>query len=203
MFFAVFYRKTLLRIVTSPKVEHKSFQNGDLIFQTSLSSQSQAIQLATNSKYSHCGLVYEKNGKFFVFEAIQPVKNTPLEDWIVRGKDGKFVLKRLVDSDKILTPPVLFKMKAVGEKFAGKNYNLTFEWSDENIYCSELIWKIYKRAAGIEIGKLEKLKDFNLDNPAVKAKLQERYGTNIPKDEKVISPAAIFESDLLMTVAAN
>jgi hypothetical protein len=139
MFFAVFYRQTLQRIVTPAKVEQKSFYNGDLIFQTSLSSQSQAIQLATNSKYSHCGLVYEEDGKFYVFEAIQPVKKTPLKEWIERGKDGKYVLKRLVNANKILTPPVLVKMKAVGEQFAGKNYDLAFEWSDENIYCSELI----------------------------------------------------------------
>ena len=42
-------------------------------------------------------------------------------------------------------------MKNEGEKFKGKNYDLTFEWSDDKIYCSELIWKIYKRSTGIEI----------------------------------------------------
>ena len=33
-------------------------QNGDVIFQTSGSSQSKEIQLATNSKFSHVGIVY-------------------------------------------------------------------------------------------------------------------------------------------------
>lgn len=32
-------------------------QTGDIIFQTSLSSQSQAIQLATHSDYSHTGMI--------------------------------------------------------------------------------------------------------------------------------------------------
>ena len=59
---------------------NEGIKNGDLIFQTSLSSQSQAIQLATNSKYSHCGIVYIENGQFYVFEAIQPVKTTPLDE---------------------------------------------------------------------------------------------------------------------------
>jgi len=30
--------------------------------------------------------------------------------------------------------------------------------------------------------------------------MKERYGTNIPLNEKVISPAAMFESDLLMII---
>src|SRR5437867_163185 len=25
-------------------------------------------------------------------------------------------------------------------------YDLTFEWSDDKIYCSELVWKVYERA---------------------------------------------------------
>ena len=52
-------------------------KNGDLIFQTSLSGQSKAIQLATKSKYSHCGLIFKDGNDFFVFEALQPVKHTP------------------------------------------------------------------------------------------------------------------------------
>ena len=69
-----------------------------------------------------------------------------------------------------------------------------------SIYCSELIWKIYKRATGIELGKLQKLKDFDLTNETVKKKHKERYADKIPTDETVISPAAIFECDKLETV---
>ncbi|MFD2890759.1 YiiX family permuted papain-like enzyme [Flavobacterium chuncheonense] len=181
-------------------VENNEIKNGDLIFQTSLSGQSKAIQLATNSKYSHCGIIYKENGKFYVFEAIQPVKTTPLDKWISRGKDGHYVIKRLKNAEEILTNETLQKMKNEGEKFKGKNYDLTFEWSDDKIYCSELIWKIYKRSTGIEIGKLEKLSDFDLSNETVKKKMKERYGDNIPMEELVISPKAIFESNLLITV---
>jgi len=178
-------------------------RDGDLIFQTSLSEQSKAIQLATKSRYSHCGIIYGENGRYYVFEAVQPVKPTPLDEWIVRGKDGHFVIKRLKNADEILTVETLEKMKREGEKFIGKDYDLTFEWSDEKIYCSELIWKIYQRAAGIEIGKLEKLSDFDLTSEVVRQKMKERYGDKIPMSETVISPAAIFDSELLMTVKSN
>ena len=161
--------------------DNNEIKSGDLIFQTSLSGQSKAIQLATKSKYSHCGLIYKDGKDYFVFEAVQPVKRTPLDKWIARGQDGKYVIKRLKNADEVITPETLSKMKQVGDKFKGKNYDLTFEWSDDKIYCSELIWKIYERGAGIEIGKLQKLSDFDLTNDAVKNKMKERYGDNIPK----------------------
>jgi len=179
------------------------FQSGDIIFQTSQSNQSKAIQLATHSKYSHVGIIYENKGSFSVYEAVQPVKITPLNKWIKRGLNSHYVVKRLVNAEEVLTPAVLMKMKTVGKQFKGKDYDLYFEWSDDKIYCSELVWKIYKEATGIEIGELEELRDFDLNNKAVKQKLNERYGDNIPLDEKVISPAAMFNSDQLITVFEN
>ena len=191
------------KIEVKQLADNDEIKNGDLIFQTSLSGQSKAIQLATKSKYSHCGLIYKDGNEFYVFEAVQPVKRTPLDKWIARGKDGKYVIKRLKNAGQVLNSSTLTKMKQVGDQFNGKNYDLAFEWSDEKIYCSELIWKIYQRATGIEIGKLEKLSDFDLTNEAVKQKMKERYGDKIPTNEIVISPAAIFDSELLMTVKSN
>lgn len=178
-------------------------KNGDIIFHTSLSSQSKAIQLATKSTYSHCGIVFKEGNQFYVFEAIQPVKKTPLNSWIKRGKGNKYVVKRLKNADQILTPAVLKKMKQLGDAFNGKNYDFTFEWSDDNMYCSELIWKIYKRTTGLEVGKLQKLKEFDLSSDIVVEKMKSRYGNKIPFEETVISPSAIFESSLLKTVIAN
>eukprot|EP01029_Cantina_marsupialis_P007680 TRINITY_DN1867_c0_g1_i1.p2 TRINITY_DN1867_c0_g1~~TRINITY_DN1867_c0_g1_i1.p2 ORF type:complete len:224 (-),score=31.22 TRINITY_DN1867_c0_g1_i1:2746-3417(-) len=175
-------------------------QDGDIIFQTSTSAQSKAIQLATKSKYSHMGMIYKKEGKAYVFEAIQPVKLTPVKEWVERGKRKHFVVKRLIDADKILTESVKKDMRLLAEDFLGKNYDIYFEWSDERIYCSELVWKIYKQAANIEIGKLEQLSDFDLTSAPVKQKLKERYGTRIPMGEKVISPAAMIGSNKLRLI---
>ncbi|OQP50247.1 YiiX family permuted papain-like enzyme [Niastella populi] len=197
------YRLDSAKSEVKPTTCNEIIKNGDIIFQTSLSGQSKAIQLATKSKYSHCGLIFKDGNDFYVFEAVQPVKWTPLNRWIARGQDGRYVIKRLKNADQVLTFATLLKMKQVGNKFNGKNYDLTFEWSDEKIYCSELIWKIYQRATGIEIGKLQKLSDFDLTNEAVKKKMKERYGDKIPLDEIVISPEAIFDSELLITVKSN
>ena len=179
------------------------FQSGDIVFQTSLSDQSKAIQAATNSPYSHCGIIFIQQGAPYVFEAVQPVKLTPLKKWIARGKDGSFVVKRLKNADSVLTPQVLAEMEAEGAKHAGKSYDLTFQWGDEEMYCSELIWKIFERSASIELCATERLGDFDLLQPDVAVKLKERFGENIPLDEPVVSPGALFDSPVLVAVAAS
>ena len=89
-------------------------RDGDLIFHTSLSVQSRAIQLATHSPWSHCGIMYKEAGNWQVFEAVQPVKRTPLADWVARGQGGHFVTKRLRDAKAVLTPTALARLKAAG-----------------------------------------------------------------------------------------
>jgi len=182
---------------------HANLKNGDIIFQTSTSSQSIAIQAATNSKYSHMGIVYLEANEYFVYEASSTVKLTAINEWINNGLDGKYVVKRIKDSENILTTDALKRMKKMGEKFKGKGYDKYFEWSDEKIYCSELVWKIYKQAVNIELGSLEKLSDFNLTAKEVQDILNERYKGKIPYNEIVISPAKIFNSDRLVIVEEN
>lgn len=71
--------------------------NGDIIFQTSSSGQSSAIQIATKSQYSHMGIIYLEAEKPWVYEAGGTVTLTPLESWTARGMEGHFVIKRLRD----------------------------------------------------------------------------------------------------------
>jgi hypothetical protein len=177
-----------------------TLHEGDLIFHTSQSAQSQAIQLATHSPYSHCGLLYKANGEWQVFEAVQPVKLTPLARWVARGQGQHFVVKRLRDASTVLTPSALARLRAAGQPMLGHGYDLAFEWSDARIYCSELIWKVYDRGLHRQMGQLQQLRDFDLSHPAVQAKLRERYGAQLPLSEPVISPASIFSSPELVTV---
>jgi hypothetical protein len=175
-------------------------QEGDMVFQTSQSKQCEAIKIATNSKFSHCGIVFIRDGKKYVFEAVQPVKHTPLEAWISHGKGNHFVVTRLKNASTVLNPQTLQKMKAYANGLNNKDYDLYFEWSDDMIYCSELVWKIYKNGAGIELCPLQKLKDFNLKYPKVQAILAERYGNNIPLDESVVAPSNLENSKIVTTV---
>lgn len=184
---------------TTKKSNVNDFKNGDIVFQTSQSTQSKAIQLATHSTFSHCGIMVLKGKKVYVLEAVEPVKLTPIDAWIKRGKNNYYVVKRLKKSIKINNVAIQ-KMNKIGASYLGKHYDLSFNWSDNKIYCSELVWKIYKYGANIEVGKLQQLKDFDLKNPIVEQKLKDRYRKNIPYNETVISPDEIFNSDKLETI---
>jgi hypothetical protein len=176
------------------------FREGDIIFQSSSSSQSKAIELATRSRYSHCGIVVKVGNRLYVYEAVGPVRYLPLQEWIALGKGGRYALRRLKNANTLLTAEAMDKIRKVGETFKGKPYDFTFGWSDERIYCSELVYKIYSRALGLKVGKIRRLGDFDLTHPAVRKELRERYGENIPLEEPVVSPQDIFESDLLVSV---
>lgn len=178
-------------------------KEGDLIFHTSKSSQSQAIQIATNSKYSHMGILYRNDTDWFVYEAVQPVKLTPLKEWINRGEQKHYVIKRIKDHQKHLNSSGIEKLKTIGKTFYRKDYDLQFQWSDDRIYCSELVWKMYKQAFNIEIGSLEQFGDFDLSEEVVQSKVKERYSGELPKDEWVITPDRMFKSNMLMTVQSN
>ncbi len=176
----------------------EDLRDGDIVFHSSKSAQSAAIERATNSPYSHMGVILHRDGKPFVYEAIATVRYTPLASWTARGDGGKYIVKRLKAG---LTAAQTRKLHAAAAGFEGKPYDLYFEWSNERIYCSELVWKMYQRALDLEIGPRQKLREFDLSAELVRAKMRERYGSSVPLDEPVISPAAIFASTLLEVVS--
>jgi hypothetical protein len=191
-----------LTITTGGALSTAVLRDGDVIFQESRSAQSRAIQLPTKSRFSHMGILFSRSGHWYVYEAVGPVKFTPLDAWTRRGRGGHFVVKRLRNT-ALLTPATTARMHDVAKSYAGKPYDLYFEWDDRRIYCSELVWKIYKGAVGVELGQLQKLRDFDLRDPLVRKKLTERYGMRIPLEEPVISPGAMFNSEKLVQVLSR
>lgn len=173
------------------------YQTGDIIFQTSKSAQSIVIQKATHSPYSHMGMLVNKNGKLWVLEAIQPVKYTAFNDWVSRGVKRQYVVKRFNKGLSKQQQNILLKYT---EKYLGKPYDIYFEWNDDAIYCSEIVWKAYNDALGIQLAPLQKLQNFDLSDTQVKTLMKQRYGQHIPLQETVIAPKAIFESKQLILV---
>lgn len=169
-------------------------RTGDLVFHTSRSRQSRAVQAATGSRWSHMGLVVvDPSGTPWVWEAVGPVKRTRLSTWRARGTG--FLARRLEDADAVMTPAAEKELVRTAKQLAGRPYDLWFGWSDTYIYCSELAWKAYHRALGLEVGERETLGDFDLSAPGVAALVKQRYPQGVPTDEPVISPKAMAEAD--------
>lgn len=187
-------------LVTSCIAGNLPLREGDIVFQSFPSSQTKAIQLATKSQFSHVGMILKHNGKLMVYEAVGPVKFTSVNSWIKRDVKKRFVAKRLKNANNILTKQNLSKLTTIALTFEGKPYDFVFNWSDDKLYCSELVWKTFHRALNIDIGNLRKLKNFDLSSPEVKEILDERYPDGVPLEETAISPQDVFQSSSLITV---
>lgn len=176
-------------------------QEGDIVFSSSKRGQGEAIIAATGSPYTHCGIVFEKDGKMMVLEAVQPVGVVTLERFISLSEPGTFTAKRLKTA---VTPALYQKARSWAQNQVGRDYDARFLWDDTNLYCSELVWKIYQKA-GVELCPPRKFRDYDLEKPAVKKIIQQRFGAmdRVPMDEKVVAPSDIAGSTMLSEVPVN
>ncbi|MGB6221206.1 YiiX/YebB-like N1pC/P60 family cysteine hydrolase [Haloferula sp.] len=173
-------------------------REGDIVFQGNAGPQSDAVRAATDSPYTHCGLVFVQNGKLMVMEAIQPVQVTPLERFIQRSLPSTFHAKRLKNP---VDPASLAKGRAWAAKQAGLPYDVQFQWDDKKLYCSEFVWKAYAEA-GVNLCEKRPFKSYNLDRPQVRKIIDQRYGgiDKLPLEEPAVSPGDLAASPLLIEV---
>jgi hypothetical protein len=178
-----------------------ALRDGDLVFQTSRSAQSGAVAAATSSRLTHMGVVLLQDGRPMVLEAVEPVRLTPFDAWRRRGLDGRVWVRRLRDADAVLDAPALDRMRTLGHAWLGRHYDLQFRWDDDRLYCSELAWKLYDRAAGVRLGRLQRAGDLALGSPEVQRKVRERFAAGgFDPAEPVVTPQAIFDDRRLVAV---
>lgn len=175
-------------------VSTTALREGDLLFQHIGGAQGEALQLATRSPWTHVGIAFQEAGQWMVLEAVGPVKLTPLREWIEQGA-GHYVAKRL--RGEPLDAEALARLRAAAKPYMGKAYDWQFLWSDEKIYCSELVWKLYAEGLGIRLCEPKPLKEYDLGSELVQRTMQQRYGSAPPLDEPMVAPSTLFECGLL------
>jgi hypothetical protein len=166
---------------------------GDIVFQDSGGLSSREIKIATGSPYSHCGIVTVDNDSAFVIEAVGPVRKIPLAEWIGKG-GGKFTAKRAiinVNAENIIK---------AAEEFLGLPYDRYYEWDDNKLYCSELVYKAYFRGDNVSLCPLRRFEDYRIES--IRESIIERYG-KVPRDLKLVAPADLAESRMLKTVHSD
>lgn len=154
----------------------EELHTGDIVFQESKSAQAKYIKKATGSRYTHCGIIVMENDEPYVLEAVSTVRLTPFEEWKNRGV-SKHVLTVKCDDPN-------FKVNA--DKYLGKKYDTEFKWDDRKMYCSELVYKVYKDN-GINLGVLHPVSDYNIKG--MESYLKKR---GISPDQLVIAPSDLI-----------
>ncbi len=138
---------TILFSVSCSRVEVKNLREGNVVFIESKSSQSPYIKKGTMCKWTHCGVVVNTAGGLRVLEASNTVTLTPINAFIGKAKNGKYMAKR---PRRRLPKPISYS------KWLGQPYDKAFKFDNGRMYCSELVWLVYKEQ-GIELCKPRKV----------------------------------------------
>lgn len=159
-----------------------NLQEGDIVFIESQSAQSPYIKIGTMSKWTHCGVVVNSTEGLKVLEASKIVKLTSFSEFIGRAKNNNWCVKR---PKQKLTKPINYK------KYLGQAYDLEFKFDNGKMYCSELVWLVYKDQE-IELCKPRKVSSFIMTRiPKLKKLMNKR---NIMKNQEAVAPADIYKA---------
>ncbi len=160
-------------VLVTPYDQRKlpALRDGDIVFQSINTSQTLAIMLATHSIYSHVGVVHVSGGKPMVIEAVGPVREIPLDDWVRQGVGNRVTVGRI---EGLSTEQGLQVVEAA-KRYLGKPYDFFFLDSDDEIYCSELVHKAFRDGIGMQVGREEKVGDLSVNNFAVREVIQTRW----------------------------
>jgi hypothetical protein len=170
---------------------------GDLLFQSSPRGPLvDAIEGASESPYSHVGIVVQRSNQWFVLESGGGggVMTAPLDAFILRGRQGSFAVYRFQDRYTKKIPEIV----AEAERFLGKPYDFHYEFDDAKIYCSELIFKGFKAATGEELGRVRKLGDLKWQPYEAVIRQIEKGG--LPLERPMITPRDMSEAGQLELV---
>lgn len=160
-------------------------RTGDLVFQSSHSRQASWIEKATDSPYSHVGMIELTPKGPIVLEAVEPVKRTPWQEWWQRGREHRVTVMRLRD----LTTADARAAASAATKFMGRHYDAQFDWGDDRIYCSELVAKAFDEGPHIKLGQVQSLGSLRLTG--LGAALRGRFGKHVPMERNMITPASL------------
>ena len=178
----------LYRLAYSP-------EEGDIVFQSLPHEELvDAIEGVTHSPFSHCGVVLRRDNKWVVVEAIMDVHETPLLQWMQRGRHAGIAVYRLDSKYSAIIPE--FKKHLIS--YEGLPYDYDYEMSDKAIYCSELAYKAFQKTTGEEMGTLKKLGD--LDWKPFEQFIKSVQENHLPLDRLMITPASLSNAKQLKEI---
>ena len=173
-------------------------QEGDVLLQSLPHSElTDAIETASESPWSHCGILVKRGGHWQVAQALMDVHYTPLIEYLIQGRDlrvSSFRMKNLTAEQRARLQPGIAKL-------LGKPYDINYEPDDRKIYCSELVWKVYDRELGIHWGEWEAFGTLNWKPVEVFVRSVERG--KVPLDRMMITPVALTKAGKVMEVFAS
>lgn len=174
-------------------------QSGDVIFQSLPRSElAEAIEQATDSSWSHCGLICRNaGGEWVVLEANAGVEETQFHKWIQRSRKGRYAVWRLKEEYRKHIPAMLREAR----NMMGRPYDSRYRMDDERIYCSELVYKAYLAASGESMGELVALGELSWE--PFERLIRRLEGGAPPLKRVMITPRHLSEAEQLELIFSH
>ena len=169
-------------------------QTGDIVFQESLYPNHQIMGLLSKNSINHCGIVLEKDQRYYVIEVLNGVQKTPMDDWVLRGKNREYLALRLREHPENKERLTIELLKVLNHPT-----DSLFSWTDDAYYNAELVYKIYERAFDIQLGKFRVIL-----TPTLPEEVQQQMGKYrylLPPKVEFIAPIDILSDSKLELIA--
>ena len=137
----------------------EDFREGDLIFRCGYGAESKVVTAASQSVYSHIGLLHydEASGEWMAVHAVpgeapagekEVLKAEPLHEFFASERAEKGAWARVNCSDSVAAAAVAYALDKVAQQVEFDNdYSLG---DTTSLYCTELVWRSY-RSVGIDV----------------------------------------------------
>lgn len=192
----------LLAFTMQPKKATPKYFAGDIIFISNPAGYGKEFQKVSKSPYTRIGLILPDKalkGSLVVYYVSDKVKKSSIAEFLALSPDGKYEHMRMRDSTALRFTGIP-NMIEQANKLMNLPYDKVFSWSDMEMYPSEFVWKVYKRAIEIKLGEFNPLGNNDITSPVLQKALKEKYGDNIPIEAPFISPEAMHNCEWLVKI---
>lgn len=179
----------------------KVIQEGDLVFQNLEKSPDTNLWTALDSEYNHVGIVIKIDDKFMVYTVDDEVKYVPFGEYIKRGSEGHYLIKRMLNSTGKIDKLYSYEIRNATKWYKNRTYDYQLEIDNKRVYEPEIVWKIYREAFMTELGPLARLSSIDFSSPQAQQYLKRHFNGSITKDQEIITMDQILYCEFLEVVA--
>ena len=193
------------KTITKNKIKkiEQNLQTGDLVFQYTNTRIAKITESVTESPVTHVGIVIRTKKGLRILEASRKVKFTSVTNFLRKSKNGWYTIWRRRDALTDKQKELLVKNS---NHWIGKSYDSKFSWSSKEIYCTELVYKMYDEI-GIKISELETIGQVldKTSSPLLSKYIKKVYGSKnkVNREENILTPFKLLSSGELTPVQSS
>lgn len=175
-------------------------REGDIIFICFRHPLYRAIAETSGSWESHVGILFRNSaGGWMVAQSTIPVSNfTPLESFVGRSQNGRFLVRRIRGG---LSSGEVLRLRASVGRRMGQLFETGFRYDSPRQFCSKFVYDSFLEATGRRVGRIKTFRELVLENPAAPmAFWRTWFFGRIPWDRRSVTTTSQLRSPNLFTV---